>query len=294
MTRKPGLGKGLDALIPTSDKDSPTETALPESSIALVAIDCISPNPRQPRTRMDSSELSELAASIKQHGVIQPLILTQAAESGQFIIIAGERRWLAANQAGISHIPAIIREANEQQLVELALVENVQRADLGPLEIAEAYRQLSDDFELSHEEISNRVGKSRTAITNTLRLLNLPNTVKDALASGKISAGHARALLALATPESQVAATQIILQRDLTVRQTEDLVRKFGGERVERPPKQPVNAEITALEERLRQELGTKVVLKHRRKGGVITIHYYSEEELNSIIEHILGPQSAH
>jgi ParB family transcriptional regulator, chromosome partitioning protein len=291
MTRKPGLGKGLDALIPTSDKAAVAETSLPASSISMVDVECISPNPRQPRTLLDPSELSDLATSIKQHGVIQPLILTQAAEAGQFIIIAGERRWLAASQAGISQIPAIIREANEQQLVELALVENVQRADLGPLETAEAYRQLSEDFELSHEEIATRVGKSRVAITNTLRLLKLPNEVKDALANGRISEGHGRALLTLPTAASQIAATQIILQRDLTVRQTEDLVRKLGVERIERPPKPPPKAEITALEERLRQRLSTKVVLKHQRKGGILAIHYYSEEELNSIVELILGPE---
>jgi ParB family transcriptional regulator, chromosome partitioning protein len=289
MTRKPGLGRGLDALIPTSERATPAETALPASSIAMITTECISPNPRQPRTRIDASELSDLARSITQHGVIQPLIVTQAAEAGQYILIAGERRWLAARQAGISQIPAIIREANEQQLVELALVENVQRADLGPLETAEAFRQLSEDFNLSHEEISTRVGKSRVAITNTLRLLKLPNEVKDALATGLISAGHGRALLTLPTPEAQITATQIILQRDLTVRQTEDLVRKLGDEKTKRPSKPPPNAEISALEEKLQQKLNTKVVLKHRRKGGVLTIHYYSDEELNSIIDQILG-----
>jgi ParB family transcriptional regulator, chromosome partitioning protein len=289
MTRKPGLGRGLDALIPTSERATMTETALPDSSIAMIATECISPNPRQPRTRIDGSELSDLARSITQHGVIQPLIVTQAAETGQYILIAGERRWLAARQAGISQIPAIIREANEQQLVELALVENVQRADLGPLETAEAYRQLSEDFNLSHEEISTRVGKSRVAITNTLRLLKLPNEVKEALATGQISAGHGRALLTLPTPAAQITATKIILQRDLTVRQTEDLVKKMGVEKTERPFKPPPLAEISAIEEKLQQKLNTKVMLKRRRKSGVLTIHYYSEEELNSIIDQILG-----
>jgi ParB family transcriptional regulator, chromosome partitioning protein len=289
MTRKPGLGRGLDALIPTSERATMTETALPDSSIAMIATECISPNPRQPRTRIDGSELSDLARSITQHGVIQPLIVTQAAETGQYILIAGERRWLAARQAGISQIPAIIREANEQQLVELALVENVQRADLGPLETAEAYRQLSEDFNLSHEEISTRVGKSRVAITNTLRLLKLPNEVKEALATGQISAGHGRALLTLPTPAAQITATKIILQRDLTVRQTEDLVKKMGVEKTERPFKPPPLAEISAIEEKLQQKLNTKVMLKRRRKGGVLTIHYYSDEELNSIIDQILG-----
>lgn len=288
MTRKPGLGKGLDALLPSSEKISPSETALPASAVSMVPTDKISPNPRQPRTLIDPLELSELAGSIQQHGVIQPLIITQASEAGKFILIAGERRWLAARQAGLSHIPALVREANEQQLVELALVENVQRADLGPLETAEAYRQLSEEFELSHEEISKRVGRSRVSITNTLRLLKLPPEVRDVLAAGKISEGHGRALLALPTLEAQKAALQIILKRDLTVRQTEDLVRKLEGKQPPHQTKTTLSPEIIALEERLRQELGTKVVLNHRSKGGTLVIHYYSEEELDALIDHIL------
>jgi ParB family transcriptional regulator, chromosome partitioning protein len=289
MTRKPGLGKGLDALIPSGERMVPSETALPASVVSMIDIESISPNPRQPRALIDPSTLSELADSIQQHGVIQPLILTQAAEAGQFILIAGERRWLAAQQAGLSHIPAVVREANEQQLVELALVENVQRADLEPLETAEAYRQLAEEFNLSHEEISSRVGKSRVSITNTLRLLKLPTVVKNALAAGQISAGHARALLALPIPETQKIALQTIIKRDLTVRQTEDLVRKLGSRKSAPTSKPPPSPEIEALEDRLRQELGTKVVLNHRQKGGTLVIHYYSEEELNSIIDHILG-----
>lgn len=289
MTRKPGLGKGLDALIPSSERTVPPETSLPDSVVSLIPTDSISPNPRQPRSLIDPSELSELADSIQQHGVIQPLILTQAAEIDQFILIAGERRWLAAQQAGLSLVPAIIREASEQQLVELALVENVQREDLEPLETAEAYRQLSEEFGLSHEEISTRVGKSRVSITNTLRLLKLPPKVKDALAAGLISAGHARALLALPAPNAQEAALSTIINHDLTVRQTEDLVRKLEGQKPDRPPKPSPRPEILALEDRLRQELGTKVVLNHRRKGGTLVIHYYSEEELNFLVDHILG-----
>ena len=283
MSKHSGLGKGLDALIPAG------ESRLPESSVTLIATHLISPNPRQPRARFDPEELSELAASIREHGVIQPLILTRSPQPGGYTLIAGERRLMAARQAGLREVPAILREATEQQLVALALVENVQRADLGPLETAEAYRQLAEEFNLSHEAIASQVGKNRTTVTNTLRLLKLPADVKNALAEGQISEGHARALLALPTPESQSAAVTSILKHDLNVRQTEELVRKLSGQRPEKPPKALPLAEIAAIEERLRQHLGTRVSLNHRRKGGTLVIHYYSEEELNAVINLILS-----
>lgn len=283
MSKHSGLGKGLDALIPAG------ESRLPESSVTLIATHLISPNPRQPRARFDPEELSELAASIREHGVIQPLILTRGPQPGGYTLIAGERRLMAARQAGLREVPAILREATEQQLVALALVENVQRADLGPLETAEAYRQLAEEFNLSHEAIASQVGKNRTTVTNTLRLLKLPADVQNALADGQISEGHARALLALPTPESQSAAVASILKHDLNVRQTEELVRKLSGQRPEKPPKALPPAEIAAIEERLRQHLGTRVSLNHRRKGGTLVIHYYSEEELNAVINLILS-----
>jgi ParB family chromosome partitioning protein len=186
-------------------------------------------------------------------------------------------------------VPAIIRDASDQQLVELALVENVQRADLEPLEAAEAYRQLAEEFELSHDEIAARVGKNRVTITNTLRLLKLPEAVKRALAEGKVSEGHARAILALPTLEAQMAVLSTILKKELNVRQTEELVRKLAGSRPTPPPRPSPNPEALALEERLRQRLGTRVNLNHRRRGGTLVIHYYSEEELNSLVSLILG-----
>jgi ParB family chromosome partitioning protein len=283
MSKHSGLGKGLDALIPAG------ESRLPESSVTLIATHLISPNPRQPRARFDPEELSELAASIREHGVIQPLILTRGPQPGGYTLIAGERRLMAARQAGLREVPAILREVTEQQLVALALVENVQRADLGPLETAEAYRQLAEEFNLSHEAIASQVGKNRTTVTNTLRLLKLPADVQNALAEGQISEGHARALLALPTPQSQSAAVTSILKHDLNVRQTEELVRKLSGQRPEKPPKVLPPAEIAAIEERLRQHLGTRVSLNHRRKGGTLVIHYYSEEELNAVINLILS-----
>jgi ParB family chromosome partitioning protein len=283
MARKSGLGRGLDALIPQS------ESALPSSGVTQIPIENIAPNPHQPRSRIDSGELEELAASIREHGVIQPLILTESSQPERYTLIAGERRLVAARQAGLRQVPAIIREASEQQLVELALVENVQRTDLNPLEAAEAYRQLSEDFGLSHEEIATRVGKSRTAITNTLRLLNLPESIQKSLVGGEISEGHARALLSLPTPRAQSAALQVIIKRDLNVRQTEELVRQMTGQRIERPAKPEPAPEIKALEERLRSHLGTKVSLNRRRKGGTLVIHFYSDEELDALIQAILG-----
>ena len=283
MTKKSGLGKGLDALLPTE------ESQFPESGITHIPIANIIPNPRQPRTNFASDELDELAISIREHGVIQPLIVTQGEAAGQYTLIAGERRLLAAQLIKLEEVPVIIRGASDQELVELALVENVQRADLGPLEAAEAYRQLTEDFNLSHEEIAARVGKNRVTITNTLRLLKLPDDVKESLADGNITEGHARALLALPTPEAQSAALKSILKNDLNVRQTEELVRKLGGEKPQRQSPPPPDPEIKALEEQLRQRLGTRVTLNQRSKGGTLTIHYYSAEELNTILDLIMS-----
>ena len=283
MAKKFGLGRGLDALLPGA------ESRPSEGGIVQIPVEEILPNPRQPRAHFDPEEITELADSILEHGVIQPLIVTRANETGLYTLIAGERRWIAARQAGMNTVPAIIRDASDQQLVELALVENVQRADLEPLEAAEAYRQLAEEFELSHDEIAARVGKNRVTITNTLRLLKLPEAVKRALAEGKVSEGHARAILALPTLEAQMAVLSTILKKELNVRQTEELVRKLAGSRPTPPPRRSPNPEALALEERLRQRLGTRVNLNHRRKGGTLVIHYYSEEELNSLVSLILG-----
>jgi len=281
--RRSGLGKGLDALIPTG------ESELPASGVTQIPTDKISPNPRQPRANFDPDELTDLAGSIRVHGVLQPLIVTKGEKPEQYTLITGERRLLAAREAGLNTVPAILRDVSDQELVELALVENIQRADLSPLEAAEAYRQLAEDFNLSHEEIATRVGKSRVAITNTLRLLNLPPAVQKALVEGQISEGHARALLALPTPQSQSAALQTVIKQDLNVRQTEELVRRLSGEKTSKPPKPKQSPEIIALQDRLRERLGTKVSLNQRRKGGTMVIHYYSDEELNALFDLIMG-----
>lgn len=281
MVKKGGLGRGLDALIPMEIQQNSGE-------IPMIAVDQIIANPRQPRQEMSEDGLKDLAASIAEHGILQPLILTQNSYDNQYTLIAGERRLRAARMAGLEAVPAIIRKASDQERLELALIENVQRADLTPLETAEAYSKLSEEFGLSHEEIAARVGKNRTTVTNTIRLLKLSEAARSALGNGKISEGHARALLSLNTPQSQSAALQNILIHDLNVRQTEELVRRLSGEKPPSIPKPPLSDEIKALEERLQSHLGTRVNLHHGKKGGSLVIHYYSDEELNSLISQIL------
>ncbi|MDI6694922.1 MAG: ParB/RepB/Spo0J family partition protein [Anaerolineales bacterium] len=282
MSRRSGLGRGLDALIPGGER--------PASGIEQIPLDAVVSNPRQPRTRFDPEELAELAESIRVHGMLQPLIVTQDETPGRYTLIAGERRLLAARQAGLTHAPALVREASEQSRLEMALIENVQRADLAPLELAEAYRQLAEDFDLSHEQIAARVGKSRVAVTNTLRLLKLPESVRQALTEGRISEGHARALLALPTPQAQAAALHTILTHELNVRQTEALVRRLTGERPPARPRPEPPPDVLDVQERLQSSLGTRVRLKRTRKGsGTIVIHFYSDEELEALIERLSG-----
>ncbi len=283
MPQKTGLGRGLSALIPGNDG-----AAVEQGGVNMVEVERILPNPRQPRGSMDPAELEELTASVREHGVLQPLIVTPSDADGKYVLIAGERRLQAARLAGLTRVPVVVRPASDQQRLELAIIENIQRTDLSPLEEAEAYRQLAVDFNLSHEEIAARVGKSRVAVTNTLRLLKLPDSVKNALIERRISEGHARALLALSSAAAQTAALRTILSQELNVRQTEDLVRKLSGEKPASRPKPAPAPELTALEERLRSSLGTKVSLRAGRKGGVITIHYYSDEELNALLERLL------
>ncbi len=282
MPQKFGLGRGLGALIPGG------ENAPGENGVMLVSVDLISPNPRQPRNTSHPQKLDELTASVREHGVLQPLIVTPGDLVGRYVLIAGERRLQAARQAGLAAVPVIVRQATDQQRLELAIIENVQRYDLSPLEEAEAYRQLAEDFSLSHEDIAARVGKSRVAVTNTLRLLKLPDAVKNALIEGRVSEGHARALLALPTQESQIAALRTVLAQELNVRQTEELVRRLIGEKPVPKAKPVVMPEIAELEERLRASLGTRVTLRSGRKGGTLTIRYYSNEELDALMARLL------
>jgi ParB family chromosome partitioning protein len=280
MAKRSGLGKGLDALIPAGKAAAGVGEA---GGVTQVLIDSIQRNPRQPREKFDLEELENLAASIREHGVIQPLIVAPG-RGGVYTLIAGERRLQASRKAGLKTVPVVIRSATDQQLLELALIENVQRADLNPIEEAEAYQNLAKEFRMSHEVIAARVGKSRVAVTNTLRLLDASAAVKQALVDGRISEGHARAMLSLSAKAQEVLLNQII-NLDLSVRSTEVLARKYSGQKPATKKRANSNANVNDLEKRLRSSLGTKVTLKYGKKGGTITIYYYSDEELDSLLE---------
>ena len=281
VAKRTGLGKGLDALIPAGQQAiTPSGDG---SGVTHIAVDLIQRNPRQPREKFDIEELENLAASIREHGVIQPLIVSPG-KNGIYILIAGERRLQASRKAGLKSVPVVVRHATDQQLLELALIENVQRADLNPIEEAEAYQNLAREFKMSHETIAQRVGKSRVAVTNTMRLLDASAAVKQALVDGRISEGHARAILGLSAKAQEVLLNQII-NLDLSVRSTEVLARKYSGQKPATKKKSASSADVNDVEKRLRASLGTKVALKHGKKGGTVTIYYYSDEELDSLLE---------
>ncbi len=279
-----GLGKGLGALIPATEISGP--------GLREVAVNLIVPNPMQPRQALDPAALQELADSIREHGLIQPLIVTSIqdpASEAQYQIIAGERRWAAAKMAGLTAVPVIVKEATPQEMLELALVENIQRADLNPLEEAAAYRQLMDDFGLTQEQVAERVGKSRVTVANSVRLLRLPDEIKQALAENRISEGHARALLALNKRTEQLKVLEAIVKKDLNVRQTEEMVRRIVAGTQPRRRGEPPSPETEALENEFRNALGTKVRLFRSKKGGKLVIQFYSEEELDAIYRLIVG-----
>ncbi len=287
MTSRPrrGLGKGLDALIPSSSEETP--------GVRKVSIEAITPNPMQPRSVFDEDALQDLAASIRQMGLIQPLIVQRVASSDpalppRYQLITGERRWRAARLAGLRHVDVVVKEATPQEMLELALVENIQRADLNPLEEAHAYAQLADEFGLTQEQIATRVGRSRVSVTNTMRLLRLPAAIHEMLLSEKLSEGHARALLMLETEEEQVAIGREVAKKGLSVRQTEELVRRYQHAAREAIKKRGRSPETEALEREFREALGTKVELFRSRKGGRLVIHFYSEEDLESLYERLV------
>jgi len=280
MAKRSGLGKGLDALIPGGSQ--PVSTSA--SGVTPVAVDLIQRNPRQPREKFDINELENLAASIREHGVIQPLIVAPG-KNGVYILIAGERRLQASRKAGLKTVPVVIRNATDQQLLELAIIENVQRADLNAIEEAEAYQNMAKEFKMSHETIAQRVGKSRVAVTNTIRLLDASAAVKQALVDNRITEGHARAMLALTTAKAQETLLNTVVNLDLSVRQTEALARKYSGQKPATKKKSASSADVNDIEKRLRSSLGTKVALKYSKKGGSVTIYYYSDEELDSLLE---------
>jgi ParB family transcriptional regulator, chromosome partitioning protein len=275
--REFGLGRGLEALIPppAGSEDG-----------RQIPLDRIVANPHQPRARFEGAELTDLAASISTHGVLQPVVV-RGLPNGDYQLIAGERRVRAARMAGLAQIPAVVREPTEEQMVELALIENLQREDLNPLEEALGFRLLIDRFGMPHEAVASRVGRSRAAVSNALRLLDLAPETQEALLEGQISEGHARALAGLTVPELQVAALAIVLERQLSVRQTEELVRR--RRRQARPdPVEAQQDDLQDLENRLRGLLATKVAITRTRRGGRISIEFASDEELDRLMTWIL------
>lgn len=306
--KKRGLGRGLSALI--GDAKPTVETAtqslqpaiqviesISNDTVRSIPVHQISPNPKQPRTFFDEDSLVELAASIREHGILQPLIVTQPPEAnGSFWLVAGERRWRAAQLAALSEVPVLVREATSQQMMEWALIENIQRADLNAIEEALAYQSLSLEFGLRHEEIASRVGKSRSAITNTMRLLNLPPLVQTAVVEHRISEGHARVL---ATPKLDAQQIEFafneIVTRNMTVRQAEklvnDLVEPPKAKPVETEPISPqLQAHLSQLENRFRSALGTKVSLNRNADGsGRLVVHFFNDNDLDSIFRTIIG-----
>lgn len=297
MTKTSGLGRGLSSLIPTkksisADGDNNSTTPVPsavaplldtDERIEQLSVDAIVANPHQPRTAFDSAELDDLAASIKEHGIILPLIATKVGD-GQWQLIAGERRLRAAKLAGLKTVPVIVRDLNEQKQMELALIENLQRADLNPLEVARVYQKLIDEFNLTQDQLGKRVGKSRPAVTNTLRLLGVHQTVRTAIENGEISGGHARVLAGL-PEEDQLTMLKKIKELGMTVRDTEQAGRQVVVEKHIR--KLSVDPEMREREAILQAALGTKVEIKKSGTGGQIIIKFFSLDELEGIISHI-------
>lgn len=279
MGNKKPLGKGLSALI---SEDSTIKDD--HSYIPNLQIDQIKPNPYQPRIEIKPETLLELSDSIREHGVLEPLIVTQKKEK-EFELIAGERRWRAAKLAGLKRVPAVIREASPQEMLEMAVVENIQRADLNPLEEALAFKQLIDNFNLTHIQIAKKVGLSRPAVANKIRLLNLPEMVKRSLLEGKISEGHARALLGLTPEGAIIAAYRKILSENMSVRSVEELVRRLSANRKKSGEKKEVakDPKIVSYEKDLQKVLGPKVKIFRSKRGGKIVIPFSSDEDLKSI-----------
>ncbi len=300
MSQQYGLGRGLASLIPPKRPDNvgmsqtittptakpavlPQATAShPETPVTHeIATGSIVPNPHQPRLHFDEAKLAELSDSIKEHGILQPLIVTKTATG--YELIAGERRLQAAKRAGLVTVPVVVKEVGNQEKLELAIIENIQRHDLNPIEEAKAYLRLAEEFGLQQEDVAKKMGKSRSTVANTLRLLTLPVEIQRAVIEGKLSEGHAKALLAIDNSEKQRALFELILKEELTVRETEEKARSVAVRSHIRTARE-TSPEVQAKEEWLTEQLGTKVKIQSRGKGGKILIEYYSPEELNTIL----------
>lgn len=291
MSKARALGKGLGALIPQLEEEDLQNTQ-------EIPVESIEANPYQPRRHFDSESLQELAASIKEHGVLQPLLVRKKGSGYQ--LIAGERRLRAAKQVGLRTVPVVVKELDDRTIMEIALVENLQREDLNPIEEAEAYRRLMDEFNLTQEEVAKAVGKSRSAIANTLRLLNLPGSIQQMVTNGQLAMGHARALLSLEQPEQQLYISEKIIKEKLSVRETEEIVRQIhlsgvsretpeAEERKKQKERQKVDPNLQAIVDDMTRLFGTKVRIKSSGERGKIEIEYYSSEEFERIAEILLS-----
>jgi len=284
MDKKKGLGKGLSALI--------NENALPDLNqgfIPKLPINNITPNRYQPRIEVKPESIVELADSMREHGVIEPLLVTKIEGTDKYELIAGERRWRAAMLVGMQYVPVVVKEASPQEMLELAIVENVQRADLNPLEEANAFQQLINEFKMNHEMISKKIGLSRPAIANKIRLLGLPDEIKKGLLESKISEGHARAMLGLQNNDTMIAAYKITLRDNLSVRAVEELVRRLNkGQKVKlRSDMHIIDERTTELESILKTKFGENTAISRSKRGGRIVIPFTNDEELSNIMEKI-------
>ncbi len=280
MVQRHGLGRGLGALIPGAEAPGAVTLEIPLAELEA--------NPLQPRRHFEQTALEELAATIREHGILTPVVVRRAREGYQ--VIAGERRIRAARMAGLNRIPAVVREASDAQALQVALVENLQREDLNPVEAAEAYRRLVDEFGLTQEEVAGRLGRDRSSVANALRLLRLPKRIREDLAAGVLSEGHARALLGLEKPADQLKARDTVVERRLTVRATEALVRRLRGGTPTKGDRQAASdPNLQALEDRLRTALGTKVRIVREGKAGVVEVSFFSDDDLTRLVDFIAG-----
>ena len=280
---KKALGKGLDALLPTTAPTKMSDTL----DIHVLRIDTIVPNRYQPRYIFAPGELAELSASIKESGMLQPIIVRRKGD-GQYELISGERRWRASKEAGLDKIQAVIKNCSDQESLLLAMVENLQREDLNPMETARAYSRMMKEFGLTQDAIAQKVGRDRSSVANFVRLTTLHPEIQLLLEQGSLSAGHAKVLLGLQSPEDQLSIGKLVASRHLSVRETEDLLSQAPGEK-KRTPKPPRNAQFAHLESRLQKRLGTKVTIHPQKQGGRLIIHYFSPQELDGVIETLLA-----
>lgn len=279
---KKALGKGLDALLPMTNATKPPETV----DIHVLRIDSIVPNRYQPRYIFAPGELAALAASIRESGILQPIIVRRKGD-GLYELISGERRWRASKEAGIDKIQAVIKNCSDQESLLLALVENLQREDLNPMETARAYSRMMKEFGLTQDAIAQKVGRDRSSVANFVRLTTLHPEIQELLEQGTLSAGHAKVLLGLQSPEDQRTIGQLAVSRHLSVRETEHLLSRSLGEK-KRAPKTPRSGQWAHLEARLQKRLGTKVTIHPHKQGGKLIIHYFSPQELDGVIETLL------